>query len=198
MALVTQLSEQAQSVVYEEDLELKLWRAGLAAGAINPREVSNAARAVLDDHEPQGEWLRGSVGDPQLLRSAVFVGDTLLPLTTKDAEAAADLALRCALTPGSRNATEAWMAVACQLEIADGRHDLIALPETGPFHYLLEIAPQHGLRVIVGIVEHATARWAEGAGVHRGRDALDGRKFEKKNSVEPQSMTNSKCSQVQR
>jgi hypothetical protein len=177
-ALLELLSHPSANVVYEEELELKLWRAALAAGAIYPQKVRDTARALLEDRTRlDGEQTNVSAGDPELLRRSVFVGDTLVPLATADAHAAADLALRSALTLGSRHSKDAWMDPTRQLEIVDS-YDLIALPETGPFYHLLELAPEHGVNAVVNIVEHATARWTEGGGVHRDRDTLDGRAFE--------------------
>ena len=175
LALLALLLDQSSKVVYDDDVELSMWRAALAAGAVCNKEVSEAVRSVLRDADPSETV--GDALDSDPVRQAVLTSDTVIPLARSDSAAAADLVVSCALTPGSKDSLEAWADAARQLEITDPPL-AIAMPETGPFFGLLQIAPGDGVRVIVAIAEHATTRWAEGGGVHRESDALDGRTFE--------------------
>ena len=179
LALLEWLVARGSGANGEDARELKTWRAALAAGAVHPQHVADTVRAALsdveqlDDDEPWAAPPRATA-----LRNAVLDGDALVPLAIADARGAADLALACALTPGSSRVPDSWAEVAGELEIAPGPFDLTATPETGPFLRLLDIAPEHGLRVIIDVAEHATACWEAGGGVHRERDTLDGRAFE--------------------
>jgi hypothetical protein len=99
--------------------------------------------------------------DRQGLRAAILEGDAVLPLIHADASVAAQLVSRAAIDPEARGRFSVLDDAG--LGITDAPRWFVPAPERGPFLAVLLNAPDEGVECVLGLVEHATERWAEAA-----------------------------------
>ena len=105
-----------------------------------------------------GRWRGFRRVDRLTLRAAVLEGDALMPLALSHPAQAAQLLTDAVIERDARSRLGGWMGEE-SLEITDAPHWFAPLPERGPFLGFLNAAAEHALGSIVGIVDHATARW---------------------------------------
>jgi hypothetical protein len=95
-------------------------------------------------------------GDAEGLRSAIYAADGLVPLAQADPEAAHRVALAAFTERVRRRSLGPHDA---GLGIADDYDHRLPLPENGPTLGFLLNAPQEGVRMVLELVDIATAHW---------------------------------------